>query len=97
MNNASFLVWKENINYTTCNQTTVMSFLSLDWELRVHLISIFFTVSCCVFEVIAGLPVADAVVMSVFGRLCRKMNTRGREETRSGTEKRCFHKLFFRL
>ena len=43
---------------------------------------------------ITGLPVADSVVIFVFGRLRRKTNTQGRKHTRSGTEKRCSHKLF---
>ena len=39
----------------------------------------------------AMLPMAG---QSVFGHLCRKTNTRRKEDTRSGTEKRCSHILF---
>ena len=43
---------------------------------------------------ITGLPMVGPVVISVFGRFRTKTNTRGRKHTRSGTEKRCSHKLF---
>ena len=43
---------------------------------------------------ITGLPLVGPVVISVFGRLQTKTNTRGRKHTRSGTDKRCSHKLF---
>ena len=43
---------------------------------------------------LTGLPVAGTVIILVFGCLCRKTNSRGREDTRSGTEKQCSHNLF---
>ena len=43
---------------------------------------------------LTGLPVAGTVIILVFGCLCRKTNSRGREDTRSGTEKQCSHDLF---
>ena len=43
---------------------------------------------------LTGLPVAGTVIILVFGWLCRKTNSRGREDTRSGTEKQCSHNLF---
>ena len=47
------------------------------------------------FCFITGLPLSGRpVINSVFGRLCRKTVPRGREDTRSGTERRCSHKWF---
>ena len=43
---------------------------------------------------LTGLPVAGTVIILVFGCLCRKTNSRAREDTRSGTEKQCSHNLF---
>ena len=43
---------------------------------------------------LTGLPVAGTVIILVFSCLCRKTNLRGREDTRSGTEKQCSHNLF---
>ena len=40
-----------------------------------------------------GLPVADPVIILVFGCPCRKMNSWGREDMRSGAEKQCSHNL----
>ena len=37
---------------------------------------------------------ARPVINSIFGRLCRKTYSGGREDTRSGTEERCSHKWF---
>ena len=37
---------------------------------------------------------ARLVIISVFGRLCRKTVTRGREDARSGIRKRCSQNLF---
>lgn len=43
---------------------------------------------------LTGLPVASPVIILVLSSLCRKMNSRGRQDTRSGTEKQCSHDLF---
>ena len=42
---------------------------------------------------LTGLPVASPVIILVFSSLCRKTNSRGREDTRSRTEKQCSHDL----
>ena len=43
---------------------------------------------------LTGLPVASKVIILVFSSLCRKTNSREREDTRSRTEKQCSHDLF---
>ena len=51
-------------------------------------------------ELLLGCPTpppprgARPVINSVFGRLCGKTYSGGREDTRSGTEERCSHKWF---
>lgn len=43
---------------------------------------------------ITGRPVAEPIIISVFGCLCRKMNTQGRDDTRSEIKKWFSHNLF---
>lgn len=43
---------------------------------------------------LTGLPVEGPVIILVLSHLCRKTNSQGREDMRSGTEKQCSHNLF---